>query len=142
MIPFASETVTLYNRKEGKDANGRTVVTWHRTVLTGCFWTRRTIRALDNGNVKIGEVLVCKIPESTAYLPPDEWAALADPAGRFTLWMGDIIVYGDVPDEIGPALTETALRAKYARRGVMIVTAAKERCMSGAGLRHYVAEGV
>ncbi|MEA4899320.1 MAG: hypothetical protein VB065_14050 [Eubacteriales bacterium] len=142
MIPFAGATVTLYNRREGKDANGRTVVTWHRTVQHNCFWTRRTVRAIENGNVKIGEVLVCKIPESPAYLPPDEWATLTDPTGRFTLWAGDIIVLGDVPDEIGPSLTESALRMKYARRGLMVVTSAKDRCISGAGLRHYLAEGV
>ena len=142
MIPFAGETVTLYNRREGKDTNGRTVVTWHRTVIPGCSWTRRTVRMLVNGSVQIGETVVCKIPESPAYLPPDEWATLTDPVERFTLWTGDIIVCSDVPDEIGPALTESALRTKHARRGVMVVTSAKDRCISGAGLQHYLAEGV
>lgn len=142
MIPFADKTITLYNRREGKDTNGRTVVTWQRTVLTGCSWTRRTFRTLDNGTVRVGETLVCKIPESTTYLPPDKWAALGDPAGYFTLWVGDVIVCGDVPDEIGPTLTEVELRKRYARRGTMVVTSAKDRCMSGASLRYYVAEGV
>lgn len=142
MIPFASETVTLYNRREAKDPNGRTIVSWQRTVLTGCSWTRRTVRALDNGNVKIGETLVCKIPESPDYLPPHEWDKLGDPTGKFTLSVGDIIVRGIAPDEIGPALTETALRTKYARQGNMVATSAKERCSPGTNLRHYAVEGV
>lgn len=142
MIPFADKTVTLYNRRDDKDDNGRTIVTWRRTALAGCSWTRRTVRGLDNGTAKIGETLICKIPESPAYLPPDIWAGLEDVEGYFTLWAGDIIVCGEVTDEIGNGLTETALRAKYARRGVMVVTSAKDRCMTGTSLRYYVAEGV
>ena len=142
IMPFGRETVTLYNRREAKDENGRTHITWHRTVRPGCFWTRRVVRSVTNGHVSIGEHLACKIPESTDYLSPDEWDELDDPAGRFTLAAGDVVVKGNVPDEIGKALTENALKEKYRRHGIMTVSSAQNRAIGGAPLRQYLAQGV
>jgi len=142
MITFGSEAVTLYNRRESKDANGRTVVTWQRKELRGCFWTQRLERVRDSNSVVMTEVTVCKIPEDPAYRDPAEWDALADPTGYyFTLAPGDIIVKGVVSDAIGSSLTAAALVDKYKRSGVMTVTSVKNNAGSGYPLRHYLAKG-
>jgi hypothetical protein len=141
MIPFASETVTLYNRRKAKDANGRTVVTWHRTVLTGCSWTRRMERVRDGTVMTLAEVTVCKIPEDARYRPPDEWDKIANSADRFTLAPGDIIVRGAAADEIGAAIKATALVDKYRRQGVMTIASAQDNTRPGVPLGHYLARG-
>ena len=141
-LPFAHETITLYNRKEIKDASGRKVTSWQRTVRTECFWTRRTFRTFINGVVQIGETVKCRIPESPAYVEPWDWETLEDTTDHFTVYAGDIIVHGAVTDEIGAALTETDLRKKYDKQGCIVVTSAKNFCIPGAPLPHYAVEGV
>lgn len=141
MMPFASETVTLYNRREGKDASGRTVVTWHRTELPGCFWTRRMERVREGNTMALTETIVCKIPESQRYLSPADWDAPSNPTDRFTLAPGDIVVRGAVTDEIGTALKATDLIEKHRRGGVMTVASAQDNTRPGFPLGHYLAKG-
>ena len=142
MLPFAYATVTLYNRIETTDVNGRTKISWKCTVLSGCFWTRKTVRSLVNGVAQLGETLKCRINASPAYADPASWQTLEDRTDRFTLSTGDIIVYGAVQDEIGDNFSESALRQKYARQGCMTVTVAKDFSFQGSPVPHYAAEGV
>lgn len=142
MLPFGAETVTIYNRRETKDANGRTVVTWHRRVLAGCFWTSRIRHVRDGMATVLAEMIVCKIPERADYRTPAKWDALASVTNVFTLAPGDIIVRGAVTDTIGPKLTAAALVDKHKRGGVMTVTSAANNVRPGLPLGHYRAEGV
>jgi hypothetical protein len=141
MIPFGTESVTLYNRRETKDANGRTLVTWVRTELTKCSWTRRMERVRDSTTVTTAEMIVCRIPESDAYRKPEVWDALTATTGLFTLAPGDIIVHGTVTDTIGPALTSAALVDKYKRQGVMTVASVADNTRVLFRTGHYVARG-
>lgn len=139
MIPFGSETVTLYNRRETKDAvTQRTTVSWVRTVLTGCSWTRRMERVRDGTTVTLVEAITCRIPESSAYRKPEEWDKLTNATDLFTLAPGDIIVRGAVTDTV---TTATALVDKYKRQGVMTVASAKDNTVSLFRTGHYVARG-
>jgi len=138
MIPFGTETVTLYNRRETKDANGRTLVSWVRTALSGCSWVRRTERVRDGTAVTSTEIIVCRIPESNAYRAPEVWDALTNPIGLFTLAPGDIIVHGTVTDTI---TTSAALVDKYKRQGVMTVASVADNTRVLFRTRHYVARG-
>ena len=138
MIPFGDETVTLYNRRETKDTAGRTVVTWYRTPLTGCSWTRRMERVRDGTAYVQAEIIVCRIPESNAYRKPEEWDALTATTGLFTLAPGDIIVRGTVTDTI---TTAAALVDKYKRQGVMTVASATDNTRPECLTRHYLAKG-
>ena len=138
MIPFGTETVTLYNRRETKDANGRTLVSWVRTALTGCSWVRRMERVRDSTTVTMAEMIVCRIPESDAYRAPEAWDALAATTGLFTLAPGNIIVHGTVTDTI---TTSAALVDKYKRQGVMTVQSVADNTRVLLRTGHYVARG-
>lgn len=141
MIPFATDKVTLYNRKEGKDANGRTTVSWQRTVLTRCFWTRRMEKVLDGTTETLTEVLVCKIPQDSRYRSPAEWNELEDVTGCFTLAPGDIIVHGETTDEITGDFKAIDMISKHRFQGVMSVVSAKNNVRPGYPLGHYLARG-
>lgn len=142
MLPFGTETITLYNRRETKDANQRTVVTWHRRVLAGCNWSQRVKHVWNGTAVVLADVTTCKIPERVDYRTPAEWDALASVANVFTLAPGDIIVRGAVTDTIGPTLSAAALIDKHKRSGAMTVTSATNNVRPGLPLGHYRAEGV
>lgn len=141
MIPFGTETVTLYNRRETKDENGRTVVAWYRTVLAGCFWTLKRARIWDGTAVVLTDEVTCRIPEDMRYRSPADWDALTDAAGYFTLAPGDIVVRGAVADEIGTSFKASDLIAKYKRAGVMTVNAAQDNVRPSFPLGHYLAKG-
>ena len=141
MIPFGTEAVTLYNRRETKDANGRTLVSWVRTALSGCSWVRRMERVRDGTAYVQAEMIVCRIPESNAYRTPEAWDALTVTTGLFTLAPGDIIVHGTVTDVIGASLTSAALVDKYKRQGVMTVASVADNTPVLFRTGHYVARG-
>lgn len=138
MIPFAAQTVTLYNRVPVLSADGRERVQWRRRVLTGCSWVHAHERVRDAGVVRYALSAICRIPRSEDYLPPDQWDALGGPQGRFTLAAGDVLVRGEVTDEITEGLSAAEIVLKYARGGAMVVQSAKEN-LRPAGLGHYVA---
>lgn len=141
-MPFGTDAVTLYNRRESKDTNGRTVVTWHRRAIPGCFWTRRNERIREGNSTTMSDVIVCKIPEDPDYREPSEWDVLPYIGDLFTLAPGDIIVRGVVADQIGAGLTSAALSDKHRRSGVMTVTSAQNNARPGFPLGHYLAKGV
>lgn len=141
MIPFAGETVTLYNRRKQVLTDGKTAETWVRRVLTGCSWVRTHERVRSDTEVGYTSSVTCRIPASDSYLPPDQWDALDDPSGKFTLAAGDVLVYGDVADEIGSELSAAELVKRYARRGSIVVRSARNNSRNGI-LPHYAAKGV
>ena len=141
MIPFAGETVTLYNRRRTTGADGKTAETWVRRVLTDCSWVRTHERVRSETEVGYTSSVTCRIPASSDYLPPDQWDALSDPAGKFTLAAGDVLVFGEVADEVSAALPIGELVKKHERRGAIVVSSAKDNSRNGI-LPHYAARGV
>lgn len=141
MIPFAGETVTLYNRRKQVSTDGKTAETWVRRVLTDCSWVRTHERVRSDTEVGYTSSVTCRIPASADYLPPAEWDALSDPAGKFTLAAGDVLVFGAVADEVSAALPIGELVKKHERRGAIVVSSAKDNSRNGV-LPHYVARGV
>ena len=141
MIPFAGETVTLYNRRKTAGTDGKTAETWVRRVLTGCSWVRTHERVRSDTEVGYTSSVTCRIPASGDYLPPDQWDALRDPAGKFTLAAGDVLVFGAVADEVSAALPIGELVKKHERRGAIVVSSAKDNSRNGI-LPHYAARGV
>ena len=109
MIPFARETVTLYNRLRIVGEDGRAQEAWRRRVLHGCSWVRAHERVRDDGVVRYAASTVCRIPASPDYLSPGEWDARGAPEGTFTLAAGDILVYRAVEDEITDGFSAAAL---------------------------------
>lgn len=141
MIPFAGETVTLYNRRRTTGADGRHAESWVRRVLTGCSWTRTHERVRNDTEVGYTSSVTCRIPANADYLPPAEWDALSDPSGKFTLAAGDVLVFGAVAEEVSAVLPIGELVKKHERRGAIVVSSAKDNSRNGI-LPHYAARGV
>lgn len=141
MIPFAGETVTLYNRRKTAGTDGKTAETWVRRVLMGCSWVRTHERVRSDTEVGYTSSVTCRIPASGDYLPPDQWDALSDPSDKFTLAAGDVLIHGEVAEEASAELPIAKIVERYKRRGVIVVQSAKDNSRNGV-LPHYVARGV
>ncbi len=92
-----NKTVTLYNRFE--DADG--VVKYRRTVLSGCFVKTASALIVSGDTGKEKPQTTIRIRNSRNYVSVAEW--LTDENKRnngFTIQNGDIIVMGNVPDDI------------------------------------------
>ena len=92
-------TITVYNRYEDPQSD---VVTWFRTVITDCFWKA------SGDKVSIGQVeldsksVLCRIPKDSKYMDRYDWVQLPNDqmSNYFTLGIGDIILKGNVNEEI------------------------------------------
>lgn len=138
-------TITIYNKFEDPQTN---LITWFRTVLTDCFWKNISEK------VTVGEIMldtnsiICRIPKNDAYRDKSEWVKIPnDEMGNyFTIGIGDIIIKGDVEDEINEYVSgkrSTDLLGKYKKYGECLVI---ENCANntgpGRGNEHYRAKGV
>lgn len=141
MIPFAGETVTLYNRRKQVSTDGKMAETWVRRVLTDCSWVRTHERVRNDTEVGYTSSVTCRIPANADYLPPAEWDALSDPSGKFTLAAGDVLIHGEATEEVSAELPISKIVERYKRRGAIVVQSAKDNSRNGV-LPHYVARGV
>lgn len=92
-------TLTIYNKYEDKLTNQ---ITWYRTVLTDCFWKYTGNKVTINDSVLETNNIIARIPESENFLEKYLWVDVPSDqkANHFTLGEGDIVVYGEVEDEI------------------------------------------
>ena len=92
-------TLTVYNKFEDKLTNR---VTWYRTVLTDCFWKFTGNKVTVNDVVLETNTTIARVPENDNFREKYVWVEL--PADQkenyFTFSEGDIVVKGDVNDEI------------------------------------------
>ena len=139
------DTVTVYNKWEDPQTRR---ISWYRTILTDCFYK-------DVGeNVKINNVdletdnILCRIPIKDNYMKPYLWVALPnDQKGDFfTLKQGDIIVEGEVLediDEYTQGHRSTDFTAKYkALQGCMTIERVGDNTGVGRGNEHYRVSGI
>lgn len=92
-------TITLYNKYIDPLTQE---TTWTRTVIGNCFWKN------DSNNITVGDTVIsasstiCRIPEQDNFLIRYDWCNKpSDQRGNyFTLGRGDIIIKGEVDDEI------------------------------------------
>lgn len=115
-------TITVYNRYEDPTTN---IITWHRTVLNGCFIKNA------NNKVTVGQTqletnnIIIRIPQSDNFKDYGEWINTPNDLmdNYFTLHQGDIIVKGDI-DEVIDEYTEgkrsTDFLTKYKAVGVCL----------------------
>lgn len=148
MIPFATETITIYNKVEGIDPIVNKAFTlWRRHVLTGCSW-RRSMQTLQVGTVQItSEDYIVQVPYSEMYVPYAEYGNMTadEQEEHFTGNAGDLIVKGEVTDEIkwtmpdGTAqqgISATELKEKYKGR-ILTVKDFQNNALEGFPLKHY-----
>lgn len=140
--------VTVYN-KYTDPLTG--VVTWHRYVIDGgCFWQDRNEKIkIESAKLTItANGIICRIPENPNFRLKHIWVNIPnDEMGNyFTLSIGDIIVKGEVTDEIDEYTTgnrASDLLNKYKNlQGCMLIDELAINTGPGRGLPHYHARGV
>lgn len=133
-------TITLYNNY--KDPTTQEEI-WYRTVLTDCFWKNVGNQVMVGNETLEGESVICRIPADDNYVPKNEWDVLENKTGKFTISTNDIIVVGEVDDEINEytsGVRSTDLLNKY--NGMcMRISNMSINTYTGANNPHYAVRG-
>lgn len=138
-------TLTIYNRYEDKQTN---LVTWYRHVVEGAFWKYTGNKVVVNNVVLETKDIICRIRKDDAFLENYLW--LAKPNDEmsqfFTLKQGDIIIKGEVDDEINEYTSGTRssdLKKKYkALQGCLEIQEWADNTGGGRGNEHYYVKGI
>lgn len=140
-------TVTLYNRYEDPTTQ---LVTWYRTTLSDCFWKTNVLTTYDRTDSVRGYTnsIICRIPKSNDYYSAYEWKRLNnnDRSNSFTLQTGDILVNGDVDDDINEYVKgqrSSDLVDRYKDMGVIRIENVADNSDELRNLPHYlVSQGI
>lgn len=138
------DTITLFNRYENKQTG---VVTWFKTIFTGCFWKNTGNRVTVGDVVLDTENVICRIPKQANYMNSYDWKQLSnDNMGKyFTLQQGDIIIRGVVSDSIDEYTKgkhATDFIAKYKEVGCIEIKKFNVNIGSGKNNEHYYVNGL
>ena len=138
-------TVTIYNRYENPQTQ---LITWYRHVIPNCFWKYVGDKVTVGQAVLETNNTICRIPESKEFKERHEWLSLPNDemANYFTVGTGDIIVKGEVGDEIDEYVTgyrSTDIIAKYkGLQGCMQIENSAINVGAGRCNPHYYVKGV
>lgn len=137
-------TITVYNQY--KDPITK-IISWYRTVVNGCFW-KYTGNKVTVGSVELQtNTTICRIPKDDRFLQRYEWEALPNDqmADHFTLSPGDIIVKGEVTEEIDETQKghrSTDFIAKYKKlQGCVEIQQWADNTGKGRNDKHYYVVG-
>ena len=138
-----NQTVTIYNRYE--DPVTREIM-WHRTVVHNCFWRYTQAKFIVDGTVVNSNVTICRIPKQENYLERYLWEQLGDEKlSHFTLTIGDMIIKGEVNDEIDEYTSgkrSNDFLTKYKQlQGCTLVSSVSDNTDGGRGTEHYLVKG-
>lgn len=115
MIPFATDTVTLYHNNAGS---------WETSVIYGCSYRRVRRRGLSDGAVTITEETTCRIP-----------------AGNTMPAAGDVIVLGVCRDKVRGDVELVRLLEARRSGGAFRVRGVADNARPGMPVPHYAATG-
>ena len=138
-------TITIYNRYEDPQTQ---LVTWHRCVVNGCFWKYTGNKVVVNNVVLETNNIICRIRKDKRFLEKHEWVNIPNDKMKnyFTLGQGDIIVKGEVEDEINEYRSGTRssdLKTKYkSLQGCMEIQEFSNNTSGGRGNEHYFVKGI
>ena len=138
-------TITIYNRYEDKQTN---LVTWFRHKVDGAFWKYTGDKVVINNTVLETKNIICRIRKDDAFLEKHEWIAIPNDqmSNYFTLSQGDIIVKGEVADEINEYVSgkrSTDLKKKYKDlQGCLEIQEWSNNTGGGRGNEHYFVKGI
>ena len=136
-----NKTITLYNKLEDNTTGH---ISWYRHVLKNCFF-KATKRSANVGNTQknSGDYII-RIPQLNNFLSAAKWLEITDNSyDKFiTLQGGDLIVLGDVSDEIDeytPGQRSSDLVNRYAALGSLFISSVNINTdLPGA---HYLVRG-
>jgi len=139
-----NQTITVFNKYEHPDTR---VITWYKTILTGCFWKYTTNKITMGDTTLETNVTLCRVPVNPMFKERYEWEKLtANVRGNFfTFGPGDIIVKGEVADTVNEyeaGKRSSDLMKKYKRlQGCMLIEACSINTGGGRGSEHYLVRG-
>ena len=137
-------TVTVYNRYEDSQTQ---IVTWFRTVVPGCFWKYAGDKVAVGTVVLDTKSVLCRIRKSQQFMEKYQWQQLPNDemSDYFTIGLGDIMVKGEVLDEIDEYTSgrrSTDLLEKYRNlQGCMEVEDFSINTGIGRNNEHYLVRG-
>lgn len=140
-------TITVYNRFEDAQTH---VVTWYRHVIENCFWEYQSNKLTIGETVLESNKIVCRIRRNDNFLEVYQYRDIPNDQkdNYFTLAKGDVIVKGEVEDEIDEytkGQRSSDLIKKYKNlQGCMEIDHVSINAYGGrAGMmEHYLAEGL
>lgn len=138
-------TVTIYNKYEDAQTN---IVSWFRHVVTGAFWKYSGNKVVVNNVVLETKDIICRLRKDDTFLEKQDWIALPNDvmSNYFTLSQGDIIVKGEVDDEINEYVSgkrSSDLKKKYkALQGCVEIQEWANNTGGGRGNEHYYVKGI
>lgn len=123
------------------------MVTWYRHNVSNCFWKYvRDILRVDEVTLETNKT-ICRIPKDKDFKERHEWINLSNDTMRnyWTLGVGDIIVRGNVTDDINEYISgyrSSDLVAKYKDlQGCMYIEAVAINVGKGRCNEHYYVSG-
>lgn len=138
-------TVTIYNRYEDPQTQ---LVRWYRHIVEKCFWKYSGDKVTVNNVVLDTNNIICRIRVDKQFLEKHQWVLIPNDemSNYFTLSQGDIIVKGEVDDEIDEYQSgrrSSDLKKKYkALQGCMEIQEWSNNTGGGRGNEHYYARGI
>lgn len=106
--------LTLYNKYYDSESG---LNVYPRTVIPAVMWQNRKARNVlaSGGNLAVDQATIF-IPFTgnlDNFTAAKAWLALSDKSANWTLQRGDLVVKGEVNDELGSEFTPSDLKAKY-----------------------------
>ena len=138
-------TVTIYNKFTDPTTQ---VVRWFKTVIEGTFWKYVGEKVTVGKTVLETNTIICRIRKDDRFLPKYEWVAMPNDKMKnyFTIGKGDLIIKGEVEDEINEyqqGHRSNDILAKYKElQGCMSVEEVAINVGEGRCNEHYLAKGV
>ena len=143
--PWWDTTITIYNRYEDAQTH---VITWYKHTVTGCFWKYTGDKVTINQTVLETNNTICRIPKNNNFREKYLWVQIPNDqmANYFTLGVGDIIVKGEVSDNINEYSAghrSTDLITKYkALQGCIEIQEVGINVGPGRNNEHYFVKGI
>lgn len=136
--------ITVFNKFIDKETD---VITWKKHVVNGCFWKHNVDRVAINQTVIESSSIICRIPKQDNFLEKYQWVEQPndDMESYFTLGVGDIIVKGNVDDDVNEyekGHRSNDLIAKYKElQGCIQIQEVHINVGPGRCLPHYYVKG-
>lgn len=92
-------TITLLNKLKRKDSITNLDI-WYKTLIQDCIYKKDKISNVTGSVVSMGQEFTILIPFTGKYIPYNEWKKLEDKTGVYTLSTQDVIILGEVTEEV------------------------------------------
>lgn len=138
-------TITVYNKYTDPQTQ---LVRWYRHKIDGAFWKYSGNKVVVGSTVLETKDIICRIRKDDAFKEKHEWINIPNDemSQYFTLAQGDIIVKGEVDDEINEYTSgtrSTDLKKKYkSLQGCLEIQEWANNTGGGRGNEHYYVKGI